>query len=231
MRVELPRRPLRPVTFLAGLALLVVLPHGALASDETAVTNLVHTSIVVFADQKLPGAQWQLLFAALRKNLSAVATEEKHIDSVPEFLRGDELAPDRAVNSSILVSLHGDCILIPQQPRYIWGKALGWVPEVRGQIEPFVHIECTHIGELLGPAAMTMSSDERAAAMSEAIARVILHEWVHIATQNSAHGASGITKRAFDVQDLIPLSGRPEIPRQTAKRKSSGKQPKTAVGQ
>lgn len=231
MRVELPRRLLRPVTLLAGLALLVVFPHTALASDETAFANLTHTTVVVFADQKLPDDQWQSLFAALRKNLPSAANEHKSMDAAPNFMRGDEVVPGLKVDQSITVYLHGDCVLVPQQPRYLWGKTLGWVPDVHGRIEPFVHVECTHIRDVLGPAAMTMDSDQRSAAMSEAIARVILHEWIHIATQNSAHSSSGISKSAFGVQDLIPPGGRPETPRHAARKKDSRNPVCTAVGQ
>jgi len=40
-------------------------------------------------------------------------------------------------------------------------------------------------------------------ATAEAIARVILHEWVHVATQNPRHTEQGISKQTFGVKDLL----------------------------
>jgi len=39
--------------------------------------------------------------------------------------------------------------------------------------------------------------------MAEAMARVILHEWVHIATQSAHHGSHGVTQSVFGLQDLL----------------------------
>jgi len=39
--------------------------------------------------------------------------------------------------------------------------------------------------------------------MSEAVARVIVHEWVHIATQNPGHAREGVAKSSFSVFDLL----------------------------
>jgi len=39
--------------------------------------------------------------------------------------------------------------------------------------------------------------------MAEAMARVVVHEWIHVAAQTDRHGQEGITKASFDVGDLM----------------------------
>jgi hypothetical protein len=56
---------------------------------------------------------------------------------------------------------------------------------------------------MLGPLALGMDRSHLDNVMAEAIARVILHEWIHIATQSASHGANGITKPQFVVRDLL----------------------------
>jgi hypothetical protein len=64
-------------------------------------------------------------------------------------------------------------------------------------------VECTHIGEEIAGQTQWMNREERTAAMSEGIARVVLHEWVHVATQSAAHGSGGVTKARFGIDDLL----------------------------
>jgi len=35
------------------------------------------------------------------------------------------------------------------------------------------------------------------------MARVILHEWVHVATQSAGHAAHGVAKSNFGIADLL----------------------------
>jgi hypothetical protein len=87
--------------------------------------------------------------------------------------------------------------------RTAYGVPLGWVRRLDGRIEPFAHVDCARIGQVLGPQALGMDADRRNAVMAGAIARVILHEWIHIATQNPRHAERGITKAQFGVADLM----------------------------
>jgi hypothetical protein len=43
---------------------------------------------------------------------------------------------------------------------------------------------------------------ERRHEMAQAIAHVVIHEWIHIATQSPAHGARGITKQFLSPAEL-----------------------------
>jgi hypothetical protein len=39
--------------------------------------------------------------------------------------------------------------------------------------------------------------------MAHAIAHVLIHEWIHVATQSSSHSAHGITRASLSVRELI----------------------------
>jgi hypothetical protein len=56
---------------------------------------------------------------------------------------------------------------------------------------------------MLSPMALSMTQNRRNTVMGEAIARVILHEWIHIATQNPKHASRGVEKSGFGVMDLL----------------------------
>jgi hypothetical protein len=147
--------------------------------------------------------QWKLLFADLRSGVADGGAETELLDPGADFIRGDDVVPGLLVDSSITVYLHGDCTLIPAARRTAYGVPLGWVHRVDGSIEPFVHVDCEHIGGMLGPQAISMNKQQRAEVMSMAIARVILHEWIHIVSQSSAHADSGIEKARFGIADLM----------------------------
>lgn len=137
-----------------------------------------------------------------------------------QILRGDKIVPGIAVYKSITVYLIGECKVTPTvqidvlHPVTISG-ALGWVPVTNGKIEPFIHIDCHRIGEILGQHALGLNSDQRQREMANAMARVILHEWIHIATQNPHHEKRGIAKAEFGISDLL------EHPAKSSTRASS----------
>jgi hypothetical protein len=80
---------------------------------------------------------------------------------------------------------------------------LGWVRLNHGHIEHFIHVECTRLAQTLASQTYGLDRDQQDRLMARAIARVILHEWIHIATQNSGHARDGLAKAAFSPRDLI----------------------------
>jgi hypothetical protein len=56
---------------------------------------------------------------------------------------------------------------------------------------------------MLGPMALGMNQSRRDTVMAEAIARVIVHEWIHIATQSAGHAKSGVMQSQFELADLL----------------------------
>jgi hypothetical protein len=171
------------------------------AHAETAPSTL-HTTLIVFADHRIPDEEWTDLFAALRRAQAEIAAATPAVAGEMEIVRGDQMRPGLRVNAVISVFLHGDCTLMPG-PRFVVQGALGWVPRSKGFIEPFVNVNCTRLVDMLGPLALGMDRSRRDIVMAEAMARVILHEWIHIATQSAHHGSHGVTQSQFGLRDLL----------------------------
>ena len=185
------------------LLLLALACCGGPALAQILQAPAVHTTVVVFSDHPMQPEKWTALHAALRSSLANGGEEAESLDGNATILRGDEVKPGLVVDSAIVVYLHGNCELEPLVRRTAFGVPLGWVHERNGRIEPFAHVDCTRIGQVLGPQALGIARDRRAAMMADAMARVILHEWIHIATQCSAHAEQGIEKPQFGAADLI----------------------------
>jgi hypothetical protein len=192
--------------FLVWLAKLVAFWISATAIAQAAVVlTAPHTTVVVFADRPLPKNEWPSLRTAIRSVLADVAADAQAIDINAELVEGNALVPGLRVDASLSVYLHGDCNFELQPPRgYPAGATLGWVWQRQGTIEPFVHVDCTSIGQILEPGIYWFSKDQRIHAMAWAIARVIVHEWIHIATQSAGHSGQGVTKAHFGIDDLLP---------------------------
>jgi hypothetical protein len=97
------------------------------------------------------------------------------------------------------------------------------VKKVDGEIQPFIHVSCERIVEMLQGMALGMDQQRKNTVMAEAMARVIAHEWVHIATQKAGHEKSGVMESGFQVSDL--LTDDPVYPRRHVgrdKRRSAG---------
>jgi hypothetical protein len=184
------------------IRILAMLLAGWFGCSEARAAREPQTTLVVFADHRMNEEQWSDLFSALQSAKAANASTSTELAGDVEIVRGDRMIPGLSVDSVISVFLHGDCTLLPRQRLFVQG-ALGWVPRSKGIIEPFVNVDCTRIVSMLGPLALGMSSSRRDRVMAEAMARVIMHEWIHIATQNARHETHGITRPLFDVRDLL----------------------------
>jgi hypothetical protein len=187
-------------------------PHSASASAPEA-----NTVLAIFSDRPMSNEFWPIIVGALREELASGAPETRFLsgqtaDSDPsadapvQILRGDSIAPGLNVDNPITIYLHGDCVVPPRsfslgQPSS--SGALGWVRLNHGHIEHFIHVECTRLGQTLATQTYGLDRDQRNRLMAVAIARVILHEWIHIATQNPGHARDGLAKAVFGPQDLI----------------------------
>ena len=160
------------------------------------------TTLVIFAQKRMTDSEWTALFDALHKGAEDAAMEAPALKGGVELVRGDTMVHGLEVSNPISVYLHGECRLVPM-PRYTPMGALGWVWRVHGRIEPFIHVDCAEIALELGPLALGMNSKRRDTVMGEAMARVIVHEWVHVATQNAGHAAHGVAKSSFGIADLL----------------------------
>jgi hypothetical protein len=174
------------------------------ASARAAVVIAPRITLVVFLDRPIANEQWDILAVTLRQSFDNLALETHFTASSFDVVRGDTLAPGLQFQEVISIYLHGDCRLELQSGSKTVQGALGWVLSDKGQIRPFIHVDCARISEMLGAHVFGMDKNLRNAVMAEAVTRVILHEWLHIATQNPAHSREGIEKRSFGVQDLVP---------------------------
>jgi hypothetical protein len=197
-----------------GLALVVSpWPQDSASAQGLAVPGTPqgepHTTLVIFADRKMEDRDWRAVFEGVRNGVADGAAGTQTLSGPTEIIRGDAIEPDLRVDAVVVVFLHGDCDLEPLPRRTAYGVPLGWVLRVNGRIEPFIHVDCTRIGQVLGPQALGLDRDRRNSLMGGAIARVVLHEWIHIATQSSSHAQRGISKAQFGVADLTAGSGQP----------------------
>ena len=161
-----------------------------------------HTTMVVFTDHAMDDDQWSALVRELQRADVRLETAARELGGGLEVLRGRDLVTPVSVDLVISVSVIGDCTLLPGPKRVVNG-ALGWVKKVDGEIQPFIHVSCERIVEMLQGMALGMNRDRRNTVMAEAIARVIAHEWIHIATQNAGHQKSGVMESEFLVSDLL----------------------------
>jgi hypothetical protein len=191
------------ICLLGAAQVLAMAGSGASAQAQVPDASPARTTVVVFADQPMQEAQWSELFAALRAGLAFGGAETEPLDDEAEFVRGDSAPSGFRVQSAIVVYLHGDCNLAPLPRRTAYGVPLGWVRRVDGRIEPFAHVDCTRIGQVIGVQALRMGTVRRNTVMAGAIARVIVHEWIHIAAQSSSHTERGIEKAQYGVTDLM----------------------------
>jgi hypothetical protein len=207
------------------------------------------TTLVIFSDRPIPEGLWPALVAALRKELASgspqiqVLVDQKlpsqwvdplsGADSAAssiEIVRGDTVGPSGLIaNNPITVYLHGECKITPRPGRpfsgenYVSGStALGWVQSNHGRIEPFAHVECDPLGQMLAVQAFGLNRDQRNQLMAVAIARVILHEWIHIATQNPRHSTNGISKAQFGVADLLAHPDKSPVARGARLHRANG---------
>jgi hypothetical protein len=162
----------------------------------------LHTTMVVFPDHHMSEGLWNALVEELHRSQAKEAVEVPVLTGEFDVLRGEDVVPGLVVETSLSVTIIGDCALMPSPPRYVEG-ALGWVRQVKGEIRPFVHVNCERIGQMLGPMALGMNQSRRDTVMAEAIARVIVHEWIHIATQSAGHAKNGVMQSQFELSDLL----------------------------
>lgn len=193
MRVELPRRLRMPAFF---LSLLLSVASGVAATAQTP-----RITLVVLAQQRMQPSGWSALAGALERSLNAEAARTPG-PSVVELLRAEDIRPGLTVDRVVTLTLRGDCTLVPHPPASVSG-ALAWVPRTHGRIQPYIYVDCGRIARMLGPRALALDQPDRDRLMSAAIARVVEHEWRHIATQSSGHAASGLMQSRFTVMDLL----------------------------
>jgi len=204
-------------------ALNFMLISAGIAFAESPMPHTSHTTMVIFTDRPIQDDQWSALVRELQRADVRFETAARELGGGLEVLRGRDLEAGVSVDRVISVSVSGDCELLPSNRKLVSG-ALGWVKKVDGEIQPFIHVSCERIAEMLGPLALGMDRARRNTVMAEAMARVIAHEWIHIATQKAGHEKSGVMESQFQVSDLM-MDDEPVFPRRhigREKKRASG---------
>jgi hypothetical protein len=164
------------------------------------------TAIVFYAQPQVSEDMWPSLFQIVRADLAGGAGELSNgvaLDKAALLVRGNEDLRGVSFSHIVSVRLLGRCDVLPQTNRPEVAGPLGWVPVVSGKIQPYVSIDCTRLAQLLRPAVAGLNQEDRRYAMLQAVAHVLIHEWIHIATQSEAHGRRGIMQAYLSANQLI----------------------------
>ena len=111
---------------------------------------------------------------------------------------GHEVSAELAV-----VSFKGRCDLAGIGGRSKFEGALGWTHISDGQILPFTDISCDRVREFAQSGLVATNAGEREEKYGRALARVLAHELYHIFANTMRHGAMGVAKESYSVQDLL----------------------------
>jgi hypothetical protein len=187
-------------SYLALLALLTLLALPAVAKAQT-----TGSAIVFYADRQVSETLWTPLFSAIQEDLVSedLGAANHLLARSPRLLRSSELVTGKEFSNVIEVKLLGRCDVVQQAYRPLKPGPLGWVLRVQGEIQPYIYVDCTRIAQVLNPTTLGLSNDARTRAMSQAIAHVLVHEWIHIATQNVGHTPHGISEAQLTPSRLV----------------------------
>lgn len=192
-----------------------------MAPNAQPISDSLWIALVNVLDQELTSGSPEVraLVSQAADDTTSQASRADVISQI-QIIRGDRVSPGLVIHNSISVYLHGECMATLNARSNLFSyahpsDALGWVRIGNGSIEPFIHVDCTHIAQVLGLQRVRVNSHQRDQLMAGAIARVILHEWIHISTQSSHHAKNGITKAEFGVTDLLVHTSKPQERRGT----------------
>jgi hypothetical protein len=187
------------VGFLFALSLAFVLP-SALHAQQAG------TAIIFYAQPQVNDELWPDLLASLHSDLASGIGESTNgfaLEQNPAYFRGNDIPHFSKV---IVVKLLGRCDVLPQSDHPSLKGPLGWVREVSGKIQPFIFVDCERIAQVLRTQSVGFTRYQRRHEMAQAIAHVVIHEWIHIATQSPSHGKRGITKQFLSPEELTAES-------------------------
>jgi len=163
------------------------------------------TAVIFYSQPQLNDELWPDLLQSLQADLAAGIGEAPNgfaLEQNPAYFRGNDLALGTVFSRVIVVKLLGRCDVMPQSDRSSLDGPLGWVWQVSGKIQPFIFVDCERIAQELRKRSAGLDGYERRHAMAQAIAHVVIHEWIHIATQSPGHGKRGITKQFLTAAEL-----------------------------
>jgi hypothetical protein len=167
------------------------------AEEQPAVAY--DTLVIVYFPSPSCGAFWP----ALKSELERSESPELLTGSVVWITR-DEFQKGMESRHGYEILLHGDCrMAAPGTSQNPSPGPLGWVLMVNDQIQPFVHVDCDRVQQMLHRELRDKTTAERRHILARAVARIVVHEMKHIVTQSSLHGRSGLQKAQVSSSDLL----------------------------
>jgi hypothetical protein len=200
------------------IAALLALSFFAISETAPAQsTSQPATTIVVLATHQTQKRLWPVLVSTLRRDAAAAAASQSApIDGNPQIILGGGDIPGPAFPSRIEVELLGPCDDPWDAGPPAKNGPLGYVRKDAGIIAPVIYVDCAQINQLMGHGTRNMTENQRLSYTSEAISHVILHEWIHIATQSPAHTSRGIMQSALSLHELTtPVADARTVPAKT----------------
>lgn len=204
LRLQKRHFPRANVGTLVMLLLACVSTHTANAS--TTKTREPSTKIVFDAQLQVNDELWPVLFQSLRVDLAAGSDESPKgvvLDRNPALTRHNDLVPETAFGFVLQVKLLGSCNLASAGYYPFPNGPLGWVKMASGHLQPLISIDCARLAQLLAPQACNLDKQGRRRAIAQAIAHVLIHEWIHIATPRPSHDVHGIMQSSISVKELV----------------------------
>jgi hypothetical protein len=159
------------------------------------------TTLVILANRRTQQRLLPVLVSTLRRE-AAAASHSSPVNANVEIVSAGNDVPGPAFPSRIEVELLGTCDDPWNMDPPAHSGPLGYVFEDSGIIAPVIYVDCAQLNQLMSPLSRTMTENQRLHATSEAISHVIIHEWIHIATQSSAHAPRGIMQSQLSSRDL-----------------------------
>jgi len=204
LRLQKRHFPRANVGTLVMLLLACVSTHTANAS--TTKTREPSTKIVFDAQLQVNDELWPVLFQSLRVDLAAGSDESPKgvvLERNPALTRHNDLVPETAFGFVLQVKLLGSCDLASAGYYPFPNGPLGWVKMASGHLQPLISIDCARLAQLLAPQACNLDKQGRRRAIAQAIAHVLIHEWIHIATPRPSHDVHGIMQSSISVKELV----------------------------
>lgn len=181
------------------LALLAIFVAAPAAAQPPAGRP---TTLVILADHHIQRYLWPVLVATLQRDAQA-ESKAAHITANLRIILSGKNTPGPVFPTRIEAELLGSCDDIWDEDASASFGPLGWVLESSGHISPVIYVDCARIRQAIWPKTRNMTQSGRLRAVSQAISHVILHEWIHIATQSPDHAKWGIMRPVLTPNDLV----------------------------
>lgn len=101
-----------------------------------------------------------------------------------------------------VVRFSGSCGVPPWPREVAAGEPLGLTHVSDGVVLPFGEVACDKIGGSLRPAIARMDLAHAELVFGRAMARVLVHELMHIVSRSPSHGHSGVAQAALSENQL-----------------------------